>query len=94
MRTGRNTLIVDAYNANPTSMEAALKNFATVQADHKVALLGDMLELGTDSASEHQRIAEMALGLGLDKVCFVGAEFAKVLPSPETGRRSLRIMPF
>ena len=81
MRTGRNTLIVDAYNANPTSMEAALKNFATVQADHKVALLGDMLELGTDSASEHQRIAEMALGLGLDKVCFVGAEFAKVLPS-------------
>ena len=85
MRTGRNTLIVDAYNANPTSMEAALKNFATVQADHKVALLGDMLELGTDSSSEHQRIAEMALGLGLDKVCFVGAEFAKVLPS-KTGK--------
>lgn len=85
MRTGRNTLIVDAYNANPTSMEAALKNFANVQADHKVALLGDMLELGADSSSEHQRIAEMALGLGLDKVCFVGAEFAKVLQS-KTGK--------
>ena len=52
-RTERNTLIVDAYNANPTSMAAALENFSNVSADCKVAMLGDMLELGEESLSEH-----------------------------------------
>ena len=80
-RTQRNTLIVDAYNANPTSMEAALKNFANVQSEHKVALLGDMLELGADSAAEHKRIAELALQTGLDMVCFVGKEFMNISDS-------------
>ena len=79
VRTERNTLIVDAYNANPSSMEVALKNFAALQADHKMALLGDMLELGEDSLAEHVRIAEMASGAGFDKVCFVGQEFRKAL---------------
>ncbi len=79
VRTQRNTLIVDAYNANPTSMEAALKNFATLQADHKAALLGDMLELGEDSLKEHIRIASMALESGFETVCFVGAEFTKAV---------------
>lgn len=80
-RTQRNTLIVDAYNANPTSMEAALKNFANVQSEHKVALLGDMLELGADSPAEHMRIAELALQTGLDMVCFVGKEFKNISDS-------------
>lgn len=80
-KTERNTLIVDAYNANPTSMEAALKNFANVESDNKVAMLGDMLELGSESVAEHVRIAEMAISLGLKRVCFVGAEFAKALES-------------
>ena len=71
-KTERNTLIVDAYNANPTSMEAALKNFANVESDNKVAMLGDMLELGSESVAEHVRIAEMAISLGLKRVCFVG----------------------
>ena len=79
VRTERNTLIVDAYNANPTSMEAALKNFSALQAEHKAALLGDMLELGEDSVAEHVRIAAMALESGFDIVCFVGAEFRKAL---------------
>lgn len=79
VRTERNTLIVDAYNANPSSMEVALKNFSALQTDHKIALLGDMLELGNDSPAEHIRIAEMALGAGFDKVCFVGQEFRKAL---------------
>ena len=79
MRTGSNTLIVDAYNANPTSMEAALTNFAALQAERKAVLLGDMLELGEDSVAEHVRIASMALGSGFDTVCFVGAEFKKAL---------------
>ena len=83
-KTERNTLIVDAYNANPTSMEAALKNFANVESDNKVAMLGDMLELGSESVAEHVRIAEMAISLGLKRVCFVGAEFAKALESIST----------
>lgn len=79
VRTERNTLIVDAYNANPTSMEAALKNFASLQADSKVALLGDMLELGEDSLAEHVRIASMALTSVTGTVCFVGKEFRQAL---------------
>lgn len=78
-KTERNTLIVDAYNANPTSMEAALKNFDNVNTAHKVAMLGDMLELGEESLSEHIRIANMALELSADKICFVGNEFRKAL---------------
>ena len=79
VRTERNTLIVDAYNANPSSMEVALKNFADLQSEHKIALLGDMLELGADSMTEHTRIAAMALGSGFDRICFVGQEFSKAL---------------
>ena len=82
-RTSRNTLIVDAYNANPTSMEAALGNFATVESDQKIAALGDMFELGDESLAEHVRIAAMALDLGLQRVCFVGTEFAKALATFE-----------
>lgn len=78
-RTGRNTLIVDAYNANPTSMEAALKNFAGIEAPLKIALLGDMLELGEDSLAEHVKIAQMALEADSEMVCFVGNEFEKAL---------------
>ena len=85
VRTGRNTLIVDAYNANPTSMEAALKNFASLQAESKAALLGDMLELGEDSLAEHIRIASMALESGIGTVCFVGGEFRQALE--RRGRR-------
>jgi UDP-N-acetylmuramoyl-tripeptide--D-alanyl-D-alanine ligase len=65
-------------------MEAALKNFANVESDNKVAMLGDMLELGSESVAEHVRIAEMAISLGLKRVCFVGAEFAKALESIST----------
>lgn len=79
VRTERNTLIVDAYNANPTSMEAALKNFSALQAERKAALLGDMLELGEDSISEHVRIASITLEAGFETVCFVGSEFRKAV---------------
>ena len=76
-KTERNTLIVDAYNANPTSMAAALENFSNVAADCKVALLGDMLELGEESISEHIAVIKSACSRGLSKVCFVGKEFQK-----------------
>ena len=78
-RTERNTVIEDAYNANPSSMAAALDNFALLQADCKVALLGDMRELGDDSVKEHVRILEKLDGCGLTHACLVGEEFRKAL---------------
>ena len=74
-KTASNTLIVDAYNANPTSMAAALENFSNVDASCKVAMLGDMLELGEDSLTEHVAVIKSALSRGLSLVCFVGHEF-------------------
>ena len=76
-RTESNSLIIDAYNANPTSMAAALENFSNVDADFKVALLGDMLELGEESQAEHVAVIRSAASLGFAKVCFVGREFMK-----------------
>ena len=75
-RTEKNTLILDAYNANPTSMAAALDNFAAVNDPCKVALLGDMRELGADSVQEHVAIVRRLGGL---KTCLVGEEFRKAL---------------
>lgn len=77
-RTERNILIVDAYNANPTSMAAALENFSNVEAECRVAMLGDMLELGEDSAAEHKSVVQSALSRGFCKVFFVGKEFGAV----------------
>jgi UDP-N-acetylmuramoyl-tripeptide--D-alanyl-D-alanine ligase len=74
-RTSRNTLIVDAYNANPTSMAAALENFSNVSAQVKVAMLGDMLELGEDSLAEHVAVIKSVAARGLSKTFFVGKEF-------------------
>ena len=74
-KTERNTLIVDAYNANPTSMAAALENFSNVAAECKVALLGDMLELGDESVAEHVAVIKSACSRGLAHVYFVGKEF-------------------
>lgn len=79
IRTERNTLIVDAYNANPTSMDAALDNFSHVEAGHKSVMLGNMLELGEDSLQEHVRVIEKTSSLGLDRICLVGEEFRKAL---------------
>ncbi|MBP5383049.1 MAG: UDP-N-acetylmuramoyl-tripeptide--D-alanyl-D-alanine ligase, partial [Bacteroidales bacterium] len=78
MRTGRNTLIVDAYNANPSSMKAALDNFASVIAPCKLALLGDMRELGDESVAEHVKVLRQLEAFGLN-ACLVGEEFAKAL---------------
>ena len=77
-KTENNTLIVDAYNANPTSMAAALENFSNVSAKCRIAMLGDMLELGEDSAAEHKALVESALSRTFCKVFFVGKEFGAV----------------
>ena len=73
--TGRNTLIVDAYNANPTSMNTALDNLAASEFPGKTVILGDMLELGEVSCSEHEAVIGKALGI-TDSVFLVGEEFA------------------
>ena len=75
--TGRNRLIVDAYNANPTSMAAALDNFNQMQAENKMAILGEMRELGTDSAAEHQKVVDQLATMDLHEIWFVGQEFTK-----------------
>lgn len=79
VRTEKNVLVVDAYNANPTSMSAALDNFGNIQADDKYAMLGDMLELGADSEQEHKTVILKACGSDFRKVFFVGGEFAQAI---------------
>ena len=76
--TGRNRLIVDAYNANPTSMNAALDNFQFVESPHKMVILGMMGELGEASEQEHRHILERLLKMELEEVWLVGPEFEKV----------------
>ena len=73
--TQSNHLVVDAYNANPTSMEAAIDNFRIMQVSPKMAILGDMLELGEVSHEEHQRIVNIIKKAGFDRVWLVGKEF-------------------
>ena len=76
-QTAHNSLIIDAYNANPTSMAAALANFRDMKADRKMAILGDMNELGAVSGEEHQRVADFLQSAGFDLVWLVGPEFGK-----------------
>lgn len=76
--TEDNHLIVDAYNANPTSMMAALENFRLMEVPHKVAVLGDMKELGEGSTEEHRQIVAFLKKCDFEKVILVGAEFGKV----------------
>ena len=78
VRTDHNTLIVDAYNANPSSMAAALDSFAAMQAEHKAVMLGDMKELGDESLREHCKLLER-LRKEMPQAYFVGEEFKKAL---------------
>lgn len=71
-------IVLDAYNANPSSMEAALRNFKMISANHKVVVLGDMFELGEASQNEHQKVAELAIELGFENVFLIGEHFSKV----------------
>ena len=79
--TDHNKLIVDAYNANPSSMRVAIDNFRQMQVGPKMAILGDMLELGEVSAEEHQRIADILGECQFDDVWLVGNNFANTQSS-------------
>lgn len=72
-----NKIVLDAYNANPTSMKAALLNFEKLHDKIKMAFLGDMFELGQDSEKEHQTIVDLASTLLLDRVILIGENFYK-----------------
>ncbi len=73
---GDTKIILDAYNANPTSMNAALKNFEK-QEGRKIAILGDMFELGNDAEIEHQTITDLACSMNIDTIFFIGENFYK-----------------
>ena len=75
-KTEYNVLVVDAYNANPTSMRAALDNFARMEVPRKMAILGDMKELGEATAAAHQEVVDQINALGIGDVWLVGEAFA------------------
>lgn len=75
-QTADNTLIIDAYNANPTSMLASISNFHNMNATDKMLILGDMRELGKESLEEHQKIADFLASCGFQNVWLVGEQFA------------------
>jgi UDP-N-acetylmuramoyl-tripeptide--D-alanyl-D-alanine ligase len=73
--TGKNKIILDAYNANPSSMNLAVANFASMDESPKIALIGHMLELGEDTQKEHQALIDLLVKLNLQAV-LVGSNFA------------------
>lgn len=78
IRFGETLVILDAYNANPTSMEAAIKNFHKNITGNKMIFLGEMLELGTSTESEHMRILELAQGTEAHHIVAVGKNFSSI----------------
>ncbi|MCQ6961167.1 UDP-N-acetylmuramoyl-tripeptide--D-alanyl-D-alanine ligase [Mucilaginibacter aquariorum] len=76
MQTATNTLICDFYNANPSSMFVAIENMDKVQATHKVMILGDMFEMGAESAVEHTSVIQKAMSAQVDERIFIGKDFS------------------
>ena len=77
INSNSNTLFLDAYNANPTSMNAAIEAFSENDAKNKLMLLGDMLELGDISKEEHQKIVNKTKTLNINAI-FIGNEFSAI----------------
>jgi len=75
---GTNKIILDAYNANPSSMKLAIENFAKLHADKKILMLGGMMELGDESIQEHKNIASLIDSHQWDAVVLVGGDFGKI----------------
>ncbi len=72
-----NTIVLDAYNANPSSMKAAIDNFARLPSNNKILMLGSMAELGDESAEEHRQIVELIKQHAFTNVVLVGKNFAQ-----------------
>jgi len=75
-----NKIILDAYNANPSSMKAAINNFANMEGDNKILILGGMMELGTDSLKEHKAIVDLIASKNWRQIVLVGKDYVN-LPS-------------
>ena len=88
VKTDRNVLIVDAYNANPSSMRASLANFFSMSAPAKAVMIGDMGELGASSEEEHEGILKLLTDSSIDKIFLVGHEFEKALKPVSDARIS------
>lgn len=78
LETSKNRLIIDAYNANPTSMTASVTNFNHIKADKKAVILGDMFELGAQSEEEHAKIVALLGECHFDKTVLVGERFSAI----------------
>ncbi len=79
LKTEYNTLIVDAYNANPSSMSLALANFQKIEHKHKIVCIGAMGELGNESNSEHMKILDILLSMDVEKILLVGQSFCQLM---------------
>jgi len=75
---GTNRIILDAYNANPNSMEVALENLSQLTDKKKMAILGDMFEIGENSLTEHAKVIDLAKKLQLNYLILIGENFSKV----------------
>lgn len=75
IRSESNTIILDAYNANPSSMQASVSNFIEMPGEHKVMILGEMLELGKESAKAHEELLQLATSGNFDKIFLIGNNF-------------------
>jgi UDP-N-acetylmuramoyl-tripeptide--D-alanyl-D-alanine ligase len=75
---GSNHIILDAYNANPSSMKVAIENMAGIKANNKILMLGAMMELGDESVAEHQNLVENISLTSWNKVILVGGDFSKI----------------
>ena len=92
-RSDRNQLIVDAYNANPSSMAAALTNFLFVQDAHKMVILGDMQELGQESEAEHQKVLAQLADSHLEQIWLVGPKFRQAADEARFAHPGVRFFP-
>lgn len=81
VKRGTNTVIMDAYNANPSSMAAAITNFANMEARHKMVILGDMFELGDASEEEHLALGKLVADAKFDLVILTGKHMQAALPA-------------
>lgn len=75
VKTQSNTVIMDAYNANPSSMELSIKNFASIEAKKKIVILGEMLELGEFSPAEHEKVVTLLEANEFDTAILIGKNF-------------------
>jgi len=80
LKTRRNQLIIDAYNANPSSMQVALDNFLNLKISPKMAIIGEMKELGEYSREEHQKLVDRLRESAIDKVILCGENFQNISP--------------